>query len=165
MWFWIITAAVICCVIGAIVENEEKKEAQAEQAKIAQAEQAKIAQAEQAKITQDKKVSAKLPDAFIRLFSEEFPDFQNQITYSRAEAAIATWNNSVAADDYTRHLKFFNNNEFKNDVAHREAATYVVTNVAREISPELLEYAKNNPEQSYATLRRVIISSFTLANQ
>lgn len=140
MWFWIIGAIVVCCVIAAFAQASEDEE--------------------------KKKVAAKRPDAFIRLFSEEFPDFSGNITFAKAEAAIKAWDEAIASNHFTKHLKIFDKTKFKNDHAAKQAMNHVIHSVAQQISPEFTSYVMNKPlDESYASMRRAMDSSVTLAGQ
>lgn len=140
MWFWIIGAVIVCCIIAAVAQASEDED--------------------------KKKVAAKRPDAFIRLFSEEFPDFSGSITFAKAEAAIKAWDAAIASNSFTKHLRIFDNTKFKNDHAAKEAMDHVIHSVAQQISPEFVSYILNKPlSESYASMRRAIDSSVTLAGQ
>ena len=140
MWFWIIGAVVVCCIIAAVAQASEDDE--------------------------NKKVAAKRPDALIRLLAEEFPDFSGSITFAKAEAAIKAWDEAIASKDYTRHLKIFDQTQFKNDQAAKEAKYHVMHVVAPRISPDFAAYAINKPiDESFASMNRAMSSSVTLAGQ
>jgi hypothetical protein len=141
MWILGVIAVIICCIIAAAMSDAQD------------AENKKSAN----------QMAAKRPDAFIRLFSEEFPDFASQMTFSRSEAALRAWDAAVRSNDYTKHLMFFDKTKFKNAAAMREAARYVNRNVAAQISREFAEHAEQDPEATYLALRRAITSSLTLA--
>lgn len=140
MWIWIIGAAIVCCVVAAFAQAEEDEE--------------------------KKKVAARRPDALIRLFSEEFPDFSGAVTFSKAEAAIKAWDTAIASYNYKKHLKIFDKKKFKNDNAAKQAMSHVTQSVAQEISPEFVSYLSNRPvDEAYASMRRAMDSSVTLAGQ
>lgn len=147
MWILIIIAVVICCIIAGISQSSEDA---------AEAESIRIAN----------QIAAKRPDAFIRLFQEEFPNYAGTITFSKAEAAIREWERAADSKEYKRHLKMFNKGKFKNAHAAKTAMSYIVRCTASEISPEFLIYVDENPlEDSYMGIRRAIHSSNTLANE
>ena len=137
MWIWIIGAIVVCVVIAAFAQAQEDEE--------------------------KKNVAAKLPDAFTRLFSEEFPNFSGNITFTKAEAAIKAWDTGFEDREYTKHKHWFREGYFKNEDAKLIAETYLVSKLAKEISHEFLAYVQENPVEGFNTVNRVIISSRTLS--
>ncbi|NIZ59848.1 hypothetical protein DL239_02530 [Sedimentitalea sp. CY04] len=140
MWIWIIGAVVVCCIIAGVAQASEDDE--------------------------KKKLAAKRPDAFVRLFSEEFPDFSGNITFAKAEAAIKKWDEAIVSYDFTKHQKLFDKTKFKNVDSANQAMSYLINCVAKEISIEFVEYIqKNSMEASYAAMRRAMDSSLTLAEQ
>ena len=140
-WIILIVAAGICSAISSAAEEEEKKNTEKEK----------------------KLLEAKQPDALIRLFSEEFPDFGNDMTFSKAQEVLKTWNSVAASSDYKKHVKFFDNTSFKSEADCQLAMSYMMREIGGIISSEFREYANENVEYSYSTMRRAITASLTLA--
>ncbi|MEM7215182.1 MAG: hypothetical protein AAF423_06530 [Pseudomonadota bacterium] len=147
MWILIIVAIVICCIVAGIAQSSEDAATEQRDQNIRQ-------------------IAAKRPDAFIRLFQEEFPDFAEDITFSKAESAIEEWNRALESNDYKQHLSFFNKSQFKDADAAQKARRFLMGNVANEISSEFLEHVLENPiEDSFNAMHRIIRSSLTLAGE
>lgn len=146
IWFVIIAIVVICCIVAAFNESNE--------------EAAKAIEAQN-----DKQIAAKRPDAFIRLFSEEFPDFAGQLTFSKSEEIIQCWERISVSSDFRKHFKLFSKDEFKSPSNEQTAMRYIMLNVANNVSSDFEEYVNDNLKGSYAAMRRAINSSKTLAAQ
>lgn len=158
MWLLIIMGIFACWVISAI-GNAAKDEEIANQSQTIAVQSQEIAQI-------NRQIAAKRPDAFIRLFKEEYPIFADALTFSKAEGAINTWNWALGQKGYTQHLTIFDKSKFKTDEAFLQAASFMSLQLAQEVSNEFRDYVLLAPvEETYLTIRRIINSSYTLASQ
>jgi opacity protein-like surface antigen len=137
MWIVIIIVVVACCAIAAAAAGKDEEE--------------------------KKQTEAARPDAFIRLFSEEFPEFGNNLTFAKSEAAISAWEKTTKKYAYQRHLKLFDQTTLKDGTGGDKARRLAATETAKHISAEFLSFCEINVHQSYDGLSRAIKSSVTLA--
>lgn len=138
---WLLVVGIVICICAAIAaasDDEEKKKAAA---------------------------AAKVPDAFARLFREEFPRFADQITYAKSEQFLRQYHAALSARPWTSRLKLFDKSRFKSEPDRAQALRYLAGATAGEISDDFRTFAINNPNEYFQTIQRVIASTNTLSNQ
>ncbi len=141
--FIAICACIALAVFGAIAQGEEEN-------------QLKVKAVADA-------ATAKRPDAYSRLFGEEFPGFAGQITFVKSESMIAASNNCLASPSFKKQLHWLNKDHFKSDEAAEIAMTELVTLTAQHVSPEFLEFAVQNKRDAYLKFIGILNSSATLS--
>jgi hypothetical protein len=123
------------------------------------------ASSNQAEVEQKKLLAssaAKRPEAFQRLFAEEFPAFSSNVTYSKAEAILSTWTKAAESWDFKQHVTFFGG-QFKDSDHHLLACKLMVARTASLISDEFASEAAKAPIDYYSTMHRIITSANTLS--
>ena len=92
-----------------------------------------------------KQIAAKRPTVFTSLFAEEFPEFSEEMTYTRAEVAIDKWARFSVSPNFKKHLKSSASMEFKSEEGGKEAAALIADKLF-DSSPRFNEYLKDNPD-------------------
>ena len=153
--FIAIGVVVICCMVASANNRNEEIQHQA----LEQQQQA-LEQQQQALAMQ---AAAKRPEAFAKLFAEEFPEFASDITYAKAQACLRAYDQAVHSKEHRRSLNW-TGKKYKDYRSQKKAEKYILQHVAAHVSPEFQEYVESNMKNSWLAMKRVIDSSATLAS-
>ncbi len=145
-----IVVVVICCMISGMNDNS-KKAVDIQNEALADQQRAIAAQA-----------AAKRPEAFAKLFAEEFPDFAGEITYAKAQAMLLDWDKALKAKEYKRALTW-SGKAYKDYHTGQKAKKYVLQRVGAHVSPAFLQQVENHVDESLAAMQRVVDSSLVLS--
>ena len=107
--------------------------------------------------------TAKRPDAYSRLFKEEFPEFANKITFVKSESMIAASSSCLASPYFKKQLHWLNKDQFKSEEAADLGMTELVNLTAQHVSPDFQAYALKNKRDAYLKFIGILNSSATLS--
>lgn len=143
MWIWlgIIFVIIVCAVVAAAIEDDkEQKEEELE----------KIADTR----------SAKFPEVFKELFSEEYPQHSDDLTFVKSDQFIKKWQKTSTSKEFKKYLNF-KGTEFKNENARSIGAHQILKECASVISPDFSAHAIENPVETYERIEAIIESTST----
>jgi len=138
-----IILVVICCIVASISQSNDENE-------------------KRQSILLAEKFAARMPDAFIRIFGEEFPEHASEITYSKAKGCIDAWNSTVTSKEYKKHISWIGN-KYKSPTHQRAGELLLARNVASQVSDKFLEQALADPDKFSETFQRAIKAAATLS--
>ena len=107
------------------------------------------------------KQAAKRPEVFRDLFSEEYPNYADEMTFVKAEQFLSAWDKVQKSFHFTYNYRNFMGNDFKDEVKRQEGSEYAIEQCGSSISSDFSSYALSNPVETYRRLEAIISSTDT----
>ncbi len=107
--------------------------------------------------------AAKRPDAFSRLFKEEFPEFADQISFVKSESMIRAYTAYGGSSQHKKHLHWLYTKNYKSDDAELQAKRELLEHCAPCVSPEFCDYALSDVLNVSEKIIGIFTSSATLS--
>lgn len=169
----------ICCFLADLASSQEKKEEQIAQEtkRLEVAQQSQIMEAERlaqdrdvqrnnqlAEVTRklQQQIASKRPEAFKRLFAEEFPGYSQDITYAKSEEILRVYDRLMASELVEDTLIKY---QVHDDMVKTDAfiQNWFADKLGPIVSVGFHQHAKTNAPAFLLALSRVVKSSATLA--